>query len=90
MPILRRDRRVTSSALTLEQAQQALAACDKSELELLRTLSPHECALVLEAKHYANARLLDGWPSTLEQQARHERAQAARADFEAMLRRRAA
>lgn len=49
----------TSSALTLEQAAIALARCDKVEQRIIAAATPHEQALMLEAKYFADARIRD-------------------------------
>jgi hypothetical protein len=44
-------------ALTLEQAAVALARCDRAEGKILLASTPHECALMLEAKFYLDAKI---------------------------------
>lgn len=49
-----------TTALTRAEAEQAVRRCSREELAILRTLQPREIALMLEAKFYADALILDG------------------------------
>ena len=76
------------SALTLEQARQAVAACTPEERAVLAELTPHEVALCLEAKVYAGARIVDGLTArSVAEDAARDAAREARAKFAALFER---
>jgi hypothetical protein len=45
--------------LARTQARTAIARCTREELRLLVQATPHECALMLEAKFFADATIRD-------------------------------
>lgn len=57
---------MADSALTLEQAGTALKRCDKIERRIISEATPHEAALMLEAKFYADATIRDKVVSSSE------------------------
>jgi hypothetical protein len=48
------------ASMTWEQAVAAITRCDRDELAILVSLTPHEACLALEAKVYANATIREG------------------------------
>lgn len=53
------------SGLTMTEAREAVGRCSREELALLVSLTPHECALLLEAK-YVGATILVPKPPTVD------------------------
>ncbi len=49
-------------ALSVAQARAAVDRCDDLELAILRAATAHEAALMLEAKFFGGAHILDGLP----------------------------